>query len=119
MIVMSDELEPRKPSDAEKIQAPSLSEIRDGLWSHLHTVGRIVAGRPLTKGELLNSLVTWFLLQTMEDRVDAIGKGWKKYDAILKRETSLASDPETTGARVPAPRETGSPKRPNKSKTAG
>jgi hypothetical protein len=118
MIMMSDAPRPQTVSDAEKIQAPSIPVLKDEFGKQAMDLGRKLTGQQLGKGELLNSLVTWFLMQRMEMRIEIIGEGLAKFQAILRGEASLANDSET-GARVPAPRETGSSKRPNKPKATG
>ena len=78
-------LDMREPSENEKLQAPSIPEIKDGLITETVRLARLVKfrGRKLRPGPLINAVLLHFLKMPAEERARIAQVGVAAYEALL------------------------------------
>src|SRR5208283_612602 len=93
-------LDMREPSENEKLQAPSIPEIKDGLITETVRLARLVKfrGRKLRPGPLINAVLLHFLKMPAEERARIAQVGVAAYEALLGHEDvqAIRTDGEGT-----------------------
>ena len=92
----------REPSDKEKVQAPSVAEIKDALAIAQKRLARKVSfrGRKMGLGPLLNAVVIHFLGLPEDEQERIATAGVARYEQLLELDEP-ADDPRIPEAKPP------------------
>lgn len=92
----------REPSDSEKVQAPSVAEIKDAFAIAQKRLARKVSfrGRKMGVGPLLNAVVIHFLSLPEDEQERIAGAGVARYEELLGLDDP-ADDPRFPPAKPP------------------
>jgi hypothetical protein len=77
----------RRPSDQEKLQAPSIEELKDEAPRLARSLGRRgvqFLGKRLNKTGLLGALFLWFMRQSADKQRDIVEQGIREYERLLR-----------------------------------